>query len=347
MPRFKAFAYDRKDADSKHDSKPKAFQMARPNKLWYRKDRKTYYVTIDGKTHNLGKEKAAAEKMFHKLKAADSLPSSLISVAELLDRFLVWVQQNRAQSTFATRTIRLQSFLDSLQTPSMDAMQVRPLHISEWLNPDWSSSYQSCMASTVQRAFRWGVRQGYISENPIERIEKPSMERRDNCPSFEDYKKMLRHSNREFRQLLAFVWQTGARPQEARAIEERHIQGDQVIFPVNESKGRKHARVIYLNEKAKTLLTNTASFAFCNSRGRPWTKDSINCAMRRIAKKTGKKFALYDLRHAWVTRMLEAGMGHLTVAKLAGHRDASMISRHYSHIGEQSDFLLRELRRVG
>ena len=44
--------------------------------------------------------------------------------------------------------------------------------------------------------------------------------------------------------------------------------------------------------------------------------------------------------------MLQSGLDHLTVAELAGHRDASMVARVYSHIGEKNDYLLEQLKRA-
>ena len=60
--------------------------MGRKSGIWLRKQNKTWY----GKQINLGKNKAAAEKMFHQLMARDELPiSDSIPAAELMDRFLL------------------------------------------------------------------------------------------------------------------------------------------------------------------------------------------------------------------------------------------------------------------
>ena len=50
--------------------------MARQSKLWYRKDRKTWMVIIDGKRHNLGKNKKIATEKFHELMAAKADPDT-------------------------------------------------------------------------------------------------------------------------------------------------------------------------------------------------------------------------------------------------------------------------------
>jgi integrase len=163
---------------------------------------------------------------------------------------------------------------------------------------------------------------------------------------------MLTHSRGAFRELLEFSWETGARPQELFQLKVAHVKADRIQFSVAESKGKRSKRVIYLTEKAAKIAASLIKgrskeeFVFLNKLGNPWNKSSVGCQMGRLKKKTGKRFGLYDIRHAFATRMLESGLGHITVAKLMGHKDASMISRVYSHIGEQNDFLLQQLRRV-
>lgn len=65
----------------------------------------------------------------------------------------------------------------------------------------------------------------------------------------------------------------------------------------------------------------------------------------KAAKKLGTKYALTAIRHSFATRLLEAGVDHITVAALMGHVDATMLSRVYSHVGERTDFLREELLR--
>lgn len=63
------------------------------------------------------------------------------------------------------------------------------------------------------------------------------------------------------------------------------------------------------------------------------------------AKNLGTKYALTAIRHSYATRLLEAGVDHITVAALMGHVDGTMLARVYSHVGERSDFLREQLMR--
>jgi integrase len=64
------------------------------------------------------------------------------------------------------------------------------------------------------------------------------------------------------------------------------------------------------------------------------------------AAKLGTKYALTAIRHSFATRLLEAGVDHITVAALLGHVDATMLARVYQHVGDRTDFLRAELLRA-
>ncbi|MCE9530572.1 MAG: site-specific integrase [Planctomycetes bacterium] len=64
------------------------------------------------------------------------------------------------------------------------------------------------------------------------------------------------------------------------------------------------------------------------------------------ATKKGVKYALTAIRHSFATRLLEAGVDHLTVSALMGHADGAMLAKVYSHIGEKTDYLRQELLKA-
>ncbi|MFK7820413.1 MAG: hypothetical protein AB8G99_16955, partial [Planctomycetaceae bacterium] len=86
--------------------------MARTPKPWWRKDRKSWFVTIVGERYNLGPEKEAAFKLFHELMATSATERKRTSdsVVTVLDRFLDWTKRNRAPRTYDWYLERLQWF---------------------------------------------------------------------------------------------------------------------------------------------------------------------------------------------------------------------------------------------
>ena len=94
------------------------------------------------------------------------------------------------------------------------------------------------------------------------------------------------------------------------------MSDNRVVFPPKEAKGKKHHRVIYL--ATERLARSSGGCArpipdgpmLRNSAGKPWTKDSINCAFCRLKKKLGTKFHMGAFRKGFATEALEQRRGH-------------------------------------
>ena len=69
-------------------------------------------------------------------------------------------------------------------------------------------------------------------------------------------------------------------------------------------------------------------------------------AVKELAKAHGKRYNLYAIRHSYITDALVRGIDAVTVSVLAGHRDTTMISRHYSHLMERHEHLKGAAKRA-
>ncbi|MBM4089684.1 MAG: hypothetical protein FJ276_09690 [Planctomycetes bacterium] len=81
-------------------------------KPWYRTQWGVWYVTLNGRQHNLGPNRAAAFRKYHELMRAPAAKVSSDSVAAVLDAFLDWTEQNRPKS-YAWYRKHLQAFLSA------------------------------------------------------------------------------------------------------------------------------------------------------------------------------------------------------------------------------------------
>lgn len=335
--------------------------MARNPKPWWREDRQAWFVTINGDRHNLGPDEKEARRRFHELMARKDEPKPVkkidgLTVAEVYDKYLSWCKQHREPLTYEGYRSYIQQLLDHLkQKALLPATELRPFHISEWVDShgeEWGPTTRRNAMVQVQRPFNWAFKLGYIPENPIRHLEKPTAKRRDNHVTAEDFAEIVGHvKDLRFRDLLTFAWEAGCRPQEARLIEPRHVdlEGARVVFPPAEAKGRKRWRVIRMNGKAleiaRRLLDPSKPRLFLNTDGNPWKAQAIVCRFQRLEKKLGKRFALYDFRHGFAQKMLEAGNDHLTVAELMGHSNGQMISQVYSHMNRAEAHLAEALKK--
>src|SRR5207237_557012 len=145
-------------------------------------------------------------------------------------------------------------------------------------------------------------------------------------------------TDQQFRDLLTFMWESGARPQEAVNVEARHYDpaAKRLVFPKEESKGKKFQRVIYLTDVAAAIVERLIQQwpegkLFRNENNLPWNRNAIRCRFRRqrIHSRVKVKVAGicgYAIRHSFATNALRAGVDPVTLAVLMGHVDATQIA---------------------
>jgi integrase len=272
-------------------------RVQHPEPFW-RAARQCWYVQIGKKQHRLSPEHDEAYRLYHELMArppdATPLapgPHSQVAV-EIIDLFLEWASKNKARRTYEAYRDHLQTFVDSLPT-GIGVMELKPYHITRIMDDHadkWSNNTKNDFATDVQRAFNWAVEEGLIDRSPLAKVRKPGRESRETAVSPDEYREIISAVEEpNFRDLLELAWETGARVQELRAIEGRHVElaRRRIVFPPKESKGKKRHRVIYLTDRAIVILGRLAERRpsgplLRNSEGNPWVKDSINCAFIRL-----------------------------------------------------------------
>ena len=331
---------------------------------FYRSARKCWFVQLGKEQIRLHPDENEARRLYHEVMAARSQPkptadfhspADAITLAEVFDKFLAWNTKHRAARTYEWYRGHIQSFLDHARDAARrPAVAIKPFVVVDWVDahPDWGSSYRRGAIVAIQRPFNWALQLGYIDINPIRKIEKPSPTRRENPVTPGDWEKIRTHypAGDPFLELLRFSWETGCRPQESKRIEARHLQSarERIVFPPDEAKGKKRARVIHLTPAALQIVACLASKylegpLFRNEDGRAWTAQAMSCRFGRLKKRLGIKFAAYDFRHGYAERLLESGADHLTVAELLGHSDGKMLSTVYSHLNRADTHLRKTL----
>jgi len=325
-------------------------------KPFFRKDRQLWYVQIDGKQHKLGPDRDEAFRRYHELMGQP--PEQRFTsdtVAAIVDAYLDWCQKHRSPATYKWYLDRAQAFVDFIPG-GLTVNQLKPYHLQRWIDSKdtWADGNKRNACRAIQRAMRWAEQQGYIDRSPIAHFEKPPAGKREKVVSQEEFDSILFHCrDREFRELLIVTWQTGARPQEVRRVEARHVdlQNARWVFPPNESKMGRHPRIVYLTETAllitrRLVLKYPNGPLFRNTSGRPWTTDAVNCRFTTLTKKLGERYCLYVLRHSWATRALQNGVDPLTVSVLMGHADTSTLARTYAHLTQDPTYLQAAAKRA-
>ncbi len=352
--------------------------MARKPSPWWWEEERGWYVNHNGKRHFLGKhpENASRPKKSEKTgrwnapKEIEQAFRLLLShesefygaggqndpLVQVLDDFIAWSQENKAQRTTMGYRRFCQDFVnvkgeDAASFGTIPAIKITGKHIQVWLNqrPTWGPSTKRNAITAIVAALNWAVRNRGLERNPLHGIRKPEAKRRKSTVSLDEFEKILAIATGPFSDLITVSYDSGARPFELKDLESRHVDlaKRRAVIPADEAKGRKYTRVLYfatdrsLAIVERLIQSHPSGPIFRNNRGNQWTGDAVKCSFARLEKILGKRLCHYDFRRTYITRKIVSGVDSHIVAKLAGHQSTAMIDRHYSAVGEDHDFMLR------
>jgi integrase len=326
--------------------------MGRKRTYWLRASDGCYYATHNGKKVKLGKAGTplpVIEARFNELVALSAQPDQL-TVRALATLFLTHCEEHNATTTHGWYRDFLDPFAAHVK-PGLLVAKLTPSTVSKWIDGKYGDSAPSTRhgaARAVVRMVNWAVKERLIPSSPLVGFVKPAASSREALLTPAQYRQTLRAAKNGSRDVVEFLYETGCRPQEFRAIEIGWWEDNRIVFPVAKSKGKKKRRVIYLNPVALEIVKRYAAdfidgVLFRNSDDKPWTKNSLNCVFRRLKKKTEiDSLCAYSLRHTRITELLKSGVDVATVAALMGN-SPRMILEVYQHVARDENHLMNSL----
>lgn len=325
--------------------------MARPNKIWFRKDIGWWMVTLGGVKIRLaqGKEnRKPAEQKYHELAAvrtrAPEAPSA--RVADVIEAFLAWSKLHRSDETNRNYIWYGQKF--SEEAGYLAVCDLKPIHVTRWVDKHgWKETTERNARRSVYRALSWAKEEGVIPENPLKGMKCPKARTRERALTDDEYKILMRNSQRDFKVLLFALKHTGCRPKEARTLTWEQVRDDRWVLAKHKTAYKVgKPRIIFLSKPMQRLMRtlrsrSTSEYVFLNARGVPWTVNAIRCRINRIKEKTDlpKDVCSYLLRHAFGTNAILNGVDVITVAELMGHESLDMIKKVYAHLADKHEHL--------
>jgi integrase len=303
-------------------------------------------VTLDGQQLLLGPDKRAAHEEFNRLMVmrGRGVSTGRVTVEILANLWLADCERRLAVPTVVHYRFEIRSF--AAMFGQLQARDLRPFHITQWISahPNWSQSTQHTAISAVKICMGWAKRQGYLDTNPVVDARKPGITRRAPI-TMAQAEAVIAAAHGMLVPALRLLLVTGLRPGELCSLDARQI--DLVGRRAN-VVGRTGKRTIPIGDAAAEILgplvrDQPNGPIFIGQRG-PLRSDGLNAAMKRAIRKADPDGLLDHVtpgtfRGLFATEALRRGVDSALVSRLLGHRDATILLKHYA---SPDDSMLRD-----
>ncbi len=283
-------------------------------------------------------------------------PLSSITVAELRDRYLDWLQRHRSPALHRETKRHLQRFCEAFG--GLHAIAIAGSHLEAFQDALRAAGhdplYVKKHSTTVRAMFNRGVKAEWVPQGfkPFASVEgirldpKPLLE--SDLPTDDEVKAMLAHAKGDMRDIIAVYHATGSRTHELIDARVGDYQPNARTLVLGRHKRSRTLRepiprTITLNADANAILARRCeghpadAHIFPNRKGKPYTSVLLDDRFATARKRAGVRstITIYSFRHLWISEMLMAGVDVLLVACMAG-TSVAMIERVYGHFRNQS-----------
>jgi integrase len=305
---------------------------------WYRVGTQSWYTTIDGQQVLLGKQKRAAHAEFARLMATrGSNVGQKLTVREVVALWLADCERSKSVRTAENYRYYGGSFCE--KAGNLLARDLKPFHVKEWVaSHAWAQATEHLAVSCIRAAVRWAEEIGYIDSDPLHRLKRPAMTRRAPI-SLEDAEAVIGAVRPLIATALRILLVTGIRPGELCSLTGQQTSLDQRRAIV---RGKTGERTIPLSDAACAVLgpllrAHPAGPLLVGARGERLTTHALGIAVRRARKRIGlgDHVKPHCFRGLFATQSLRRGVDSALVSRLLGHRDASILLKHYAAPDDQ------------
>lgn len=184
-----------------------------------------------------------------------------LTVLDLCERFLDWVQLHRSPDTYDDYRDWLRKWV-KIHGPTR-AREIQSLDLEEWkallAKPDISPWTVNHGIIAVKTCWSWAVKNDLLPVNLLQKVQKLDAEGRERTFTPDEFLTFLRNSDALFRQVLLFMRLTGIRPKEFYSLTWDQVDFDNHVLVIRKHKSRRTAkikkpRIIHLPPVAENLL---------------------------------------------------------------------------------------------
>jgi integrase len=163
---------------------------------------------------------------------------------------------------------------------------------------------------------------GEIAGNPCEGIAQLySSDRSEIIWTAEDIGTLKKAAPLELAHAIDLAACTGLRLGDLLRLSWSHIVGDAISLSTSKSRGRREALIPLYDELLEVLarIPKRSTIVLTNARGRPWTTNGIQTAIKRAKARAGMSntnLHFHDLRGTAATKFYVAGLSLRVIAEI-------------------------------
>ncbi|MDR2538334.1 MAG: site-specific integrase [Bifidobacteriaceae bacterium] len=247
--------------------------------------------------------------------------------------------------------------LENLYDKKID--QIKPSDISQWIKflqkKDFSAKTIHNKHGALSQIFSWAVREKIITENPCLYSKLPKINQHEmEILTVDQYYIYLSYVPQEYQLFIKTAFATGARFSELTALTKKDINLERQTFFIHQAwsdrgktmgpgKTAKARRSIPIHRTLFTELVDysenltSKSLLFTKPNGKPITsgychKHITGFAQKKMQEYYGIRFRFHDIRHTFVSWLLDFNTPVLTVSRYLGHKSAAFTLDRYGHL---------------
>jgi len=185
--------------------------------------------------------------------------------------------------------------------------------------------------SLIRASLRWGVRQGYLKENPLRDFSRLRETRPFRSPEItqEDLKKLFSIPDQKFKLFLQILYWTLARKREILSLTWEDIDLKRRTITFRQTK-RGVPKVVPVCDSLHSVLEKASP-----KEGRlfSWKSDYVTRKFQRLRDRLSLSIrGIHEFRHARASELLRKGANPRGVQELLGHKSSKTTMEIYARI---------------
>ena len=198
------------------------------------------------------------------------------------------------------------------------------------LSPDGVSSYLKSLTCrnaklrfyrSLKILFRWLQRNGYMSDNPIDRVAAPKVQKKLLLALTEEQLQILLDycQNDRDEALISFLWHSGVRVSEAAGVRPNDFDWDEGTVIVL-GKGNRYRKALAGNGVVRQWFSGQDCFGL--------TAEGIQTVLKTLSRETGIRCNPHSFRRGFAVHLVKAGLSTRVVQSLGGWESIAMVERY-------------------